>query len=213
MRRVLELGISAARSLFATRTCLYRVSFIVNLDPASATCDADNAVNELVDGVNVTKIKGCDVPLLPHNAPYWSHSPYCPNWNYVKDFTQDLSAKRNTYLTLAGAFFMPIGAGFADKQGRKPILFFNFLMGMKSLLINLLSSTSTHAASRTPLTVFGDIVCAGPTSSCTACTVVLIESGQVASFLSAYLSLLASHRLCQFCCWAAVSKRSVANPC
>lgn len=107
-------------------------------------------VHNDADHVNVTKLKACEVPLLPRHDPYWSHSPYCPNWNYVKDFTLDLTTKRNIYLTFAGAVFMPIGAGFADKQGRKPVLFFNFLMGMKSLFINLLSSTGARRC-RPPL--------------------------------------------------------------
>ena len=110
----------------------------------SAARNTRCSVNEIADHVNVTKLKGCEVPPLPRHDPYWSHSLYCPNWNYVRDFTQDLAATRNTYTTLAGALFVPIGAGFADKQGRKPVAFFNFLMGMKSLLINLLSSTGTR---------------------------------------------------------------------
>jgi hypothetical protein len=40
-----------------------------------------------------------------------------------------------------GLFFMPIGAGLADKIGRKPIFFFGFMMGMKGLLCNLIDST------------------------------------------------------------------------
>jgi hypothetical protein len=36
---------------------------------------------------------------------------------------------------------MPIGAGLADKIGRKPIFFFGFMMGMKGLLCNLIDST------------------------------------------------------------------------
>jgi hypothetical protein len=97
------------------------------------------------DHVNVTKLKGCEVPILARTDPYWSHSPYCPNWDYVKDFTQNLGVQRNVLITFAGAVFMPIGAGIADKVGRKPILFFCFLMGMKGLLANLVSSTRTHA--------------------------------------------------------------------
>lgn len=95
----------------------------------------------LVDGHNVSHFKACDLPLLSRDAPYWSHSPYCPNWGYVKDFTQQLTANRNVWTTLAGMVFMPIGAGIADKQGRKPIFVFSFIMGMKALLANLVSST------------------------------------------------------------------------
>ena len=206
-------GLSAAHSLFGRRICLHHASRTVDLDPASASCDPDYAVTELADGMNVTKIKACDVPELPHHAPYWSHSPYCPNWDYVKDFTQSLSSKRNTYLTLAGAVFMPIGAGFADKQGRKPILFFNFLMGMKSLFINLLSSTSTqlslakhyYLVSGVSVSPFGS---AYASSSCAACIGhFVIVSDQVISYLSA----LTSHHLCHLWCPAAVPKRSVAD--
>ena len=56
-----------------------------------------------VYGVNTSHIKGCDLPGLDHNNAFWSHSAYCINWNYVKDFTQNLSADRSLYLQLTGA--------------------------------------------------------------------------------------------------------------
>ena len=43
-------------------------------------------------------------------------------------------------LTMTSLFFMPIGAGWADKRGRKPMFFFGHLLGIKSLTCNLLSS-------------------------------------------------------------------------
>jgi MFS family permease len=82
------------------------------------------------------------VPALSPDDAWWSHSDFCPSWGYVRDFTQRLTAGRTMSLTLTSLFFMPIGAGLADKQGRKPIFFFGFIMGMKGLLCNLLSSTT-----------------------------------------------------------------------
>ena len=36
-------------------------------------------------GFNVTFVKACDVPWLNPDQPAWSHSPYCQNWDYVRD--------------------------------------------------------------------------------------------------------------------------------
>jgi hypothetical protein len=90
--------------------------------------------------LNVSKIKACDVPVLKRDDPSWSHSVYCPNFAYVRSFTTKLNAGRSSYLTLTSLFFMPIGAGIADKRGRKPIFFFGHLLGIKSIVCNLLSS-------------------------------------------------------------------------
>ena len=91
-------------------------------------------------GHNVTFIKACDAPPLSPDDAMWSHSIYCPNWEFVRWFTQRLGAERNMYLTFTSLFFMPIGAGLADKQGRKPMFFFGHMMGIKSLTCNLLAS-------------------------------------------------------------------------
>ena len=92
-------------------------------------------------GKNVSFIAGCDVPALPKENAFWSHSDFCPNWGYVKEYIQDLNATRGLVITMFSLLFVPIGAGIADKQGRKPILFFGFLMGVQGLLANLLAST------------------------------------------------------------------------
>ena len=92
-------------------------------------------------GFNVTFVKACDVPWLNPEQPAWSHSPYCQNWDYVRDFTQRLGAGRRMSLTMTSLFCMPIGAGISDKTGRKPMYFFSFMLGVKSLLFNLISST------------------------------------------------------------------------
>ena len=91
---------------------------------------------------NVTHltIKACDVPLLSPDDSSWSHSAYCPSWDYVKTFTQKLGANRAALLSTTSLVFMPIGAGLADRRGRKAIFFFGHLLSMKSLLCNLLSS-------------------------------------------------------------------------
>ena len=65
---------------------------------------------------------------------------YCPNWDYVRAFTQKLNAGRQMSLTFTSLFFMPIGAGLADKRGRKPIFLFGHILGIKSITCNLLSS-------------------------------------------------------------------------
>ena len=93
-------------------------------------------------GMNVTYIKACDVPELDPDDSYWSHSPFCRNWDYVRAFTQKLGAGRRATLTTTSLFCMPIGAGLADKQGRKPMYFFSFMLGVKSLAFNLISSTN-----------------------------------------------------------------------
>ena len=92
--------------------------------------------------VNVSYLRACDVPELDPEDPYWSHTAYCPNWDYVRAFTQKLGAGRSMTLTMMSLFCMPIGAGFADKQGRKPMFIFGFLLGVKSLALNLVSSTA-----------------------------------------------------------------------
>ena len=79
--------------------------------------------------VNTTYLRACDVPLLDSDDPYWSHSAYCPNWDYVRAFTQKLGAGRSMTLTMMSLFCMPIGAGFADKRGRKPMFVFGFMLG------------------------------------------------------------------------------------
>jgi hypothetical protein len=79
--------------------------------------------------VNTTYIRACSVPLLDPEDPYWSHSAYCPNWDYVRAFTQKLGAGRSMTLTMMSLFCMPIGAGFADKRGRKPMFVFGFMLG------------------------------------------------------------------------------------
>ena len=90
--------------------------------------------------LNVSFIKACDVPLLSPDDSAWSHSDFCPNFAYVRSFTQKLNAGRHAYLTMTSLFFMPIGAGLGDKIGRKPIIFFSHLLSLKSLTCNLLSS-------------------------------------------------------------------------
>ena len=79
--------------------------------------------------VNTTYLRACDVPILDSDDPYWSHSAYCPNWDYVRAFTQKLGASRSMTLTMMSLFCMPIGAGFADKRGRKPMFVFGFMLG------------------------------------------------------------------------------------
>lgn len=90
--------------------------------------------------VNVTTIKACDLPILNRTDPNWSHSLYCPSWSYVKHFQQLLSADRNVYISAASLIALPMGAGLGDSIGRKPILVFSSIMGIKSHLCNLLSS-------------------------------------------------------------------------
>ena len=89
--------------------------------------------------VNVSHVKACDVPLLSPDDSAWSHSAYCPNWGYVRAFTQRLNAGRAVSLSMTSLFCMPIGAGLADKRGRKVILVLVHVLAMKSLLANLLS--------------------------------------------------------------------------
>jgi len=91
--------------------------------------------------VNVSHLKACDVPLLSPDDSAWSHSAYCPNWSYVKAFTQNLNAGRSMSLTAMSLLCMPIGAGLADKRGRKVILVMVHVLAMKSILCNLVSST------------------------------------------------------------------------
>ena len=43
----------------------------------------------------MSRIKACDVPLLADSKPWWSHSDYCLNWSYVRDFSQILNADRS----------------------------------------------------------------------------------------------------------------------
>lgn len=59
-------------------------------------------------GVNVSHLKACDVPILKPDNSAWSHSIYCPNWDYVRAFTQKLNAGRQMSLTFTSLFFMPI---------------------------------------------------------------------------------------------------------
>ena len=80
------------------------------------------------------------MPALPRDDAYWSHSDYCPNFDYVKKFVQDLNAGRVVSTMLTALFFLPIGAGIADKVGRKPVFFFGMMVGIKSLVCNLLAS-------------------------------------------------------------------------
>ena len=89
---------------------------------------------------NISYYRACEVPILSPDDSAWSHSLYCVNWPYVRAFTQKLSAGRSMSLTMTSLFFMPIGAGWADKRGRKPMFFFGHLLGIKSLTCNLLSS-------------------------------------------------------------------------
>jgi len=100
-------------------------------------------------GKNVSFIAGCDVPALPKENAFWSHSDFCPNWGYVKEYIQDLNATRGLFITFFSLLFVPIGAGVADKQGRKPILFFGFLMGCALLFAVCLLQTLTVPCSCT----------------------------------------------------------------
>ena len=88
--------------------------------------------------VNVSHIKACDLPLLNPDDSAWSHSSYCPNWNYVRSFTQKLNAGRQMSLTMVSLVCMPVGAGIADKRGRKVMLVLAQMLSMKS------SSVSAH---------------------------------------------------------------------
>ena len=92
--------------------------------------------------INVTTIKACNATALAlkRDDPNWSHSLYCPNWKYVKKFTQQLNAGRSVYLKGVSMIALPMGAGLGDSIGRKPILVFSSLMGLKSVFVNLLSS-------------------------------------------------------------------------
>ena len=91
--------------------------------------------------VNVSHIKACDVPRLNPDESAWSHSSYCPNWNYVRSFTQKLNAGRQMSLTMVSLVCMPVGAGIADKRGRKVMLVLAQILSMKSIVANLISST------------------------------------------------------------------------
>ena len=90
--------------------------------------------------VNVSYIKACDVPILDPDDPFWSHTKYCPNWGYVRAFVTKLGAGRSASLTGTSLFFLPIGAGLADKAGRKPMFAAGHLLSLKGLVCNLLSS-------------------------------------------------------------------------
>jgi hypothetical protein len=94
--------------------------------------------------INTTYIRACDVPNLDPEDPYWSHSAYCQNWDYVRAFTQKLGAGRSMTLTMMSLFCMPIGAGFADKRGRKPMFVFGFMLGCARALSLPPSSFALH---------------------------------------------------------------------
>ena len=100
----------------------------------------NTAINYNQDSANHTTILACEVPLLKKSAPYWSHSEWCRNYDYVKYFTTQLWAKRQAYMTMVSLFFLPIGAGIADKKGRKPMFLFQQLMGTKSIICNYLAT-------------------------------------------------------------------------
>ena len=68
------------------------------------------------------------MPSLPRSDPWWSHTQWCPSWQYNKYFTQWLGAKRSMFLSGTSLFFLPIGAGIGDKTGRKPMFFFGLIM-------------------------------------------------------------------------------------
>ena len=90
--------------------------------------------------VNVSHIKACDLPILKRHDPNWSHSVHCPNWKYVKHFAQELQAGRSVYINAVSLIALPVGAGIGDSVGRKPVLIFSSIMGLKSHIFNLLSS-------------------------------------------------------------------------
>eukprot|EP01051_Picozoa_sp_SAG22_P014226 SAG22_NODE_1695_length_3796_cov_3.361915_1_plen_275_part_00 len=91
--------------------------------------------------VNVSMIKACDLPELARKDKYWSRSAYCPSWDYVKTFTQKLNAGRSVVLSTISLVALPMGAGVSDALGRKPMIFFTFVMGLKSLVFNTIEST------------------------------------------------------------------------
>ena len=75
-------------------------------------------------------MRACEVPLLSPDDPQWSHSKYCPNWGYVRKFVTKLNAGRAMSLTGTALFFLPIGAGLADKAGRKPVFAAGHLLAL-----------------------------------------------------------------------------------
>ena len=82
--------------------------------------------------LNVSVIKACDLPPLARSDKYWSRTAYCPSWDYVKTFTQELNAGRTVVLQSISLISLPIGAGVSDAIGRKPLIFLGYILGMKS---------------------------------------------------------------------------------
>ena len=63
------------------------------------------------EGVGITWLRRVVLPAPPLTQRR------CGAGAYVKDFTQRLSAGRQSTITAVSLIFMPIGAGLADRQG------------------------------------------------------------------------------------------------
>jgi hypothetical protein len=76
-------------------------------------------------GLNVSQIAACDLPRYPSEEweesraqPLWSHSRYCPSFEYVRFYSQQLWAWRNSLIGIVGMVVLPVGAGLSDTFGR-----------------------------------------------------------------------------------------------
>ena len=77
------------------------------------SCDMTTSTSALFTVLLTLSSCNATALALKRDDPNWSHSLYCPNWKYVKKFTQQLNAGRSVYLKGVSMIALPMGAGRA----------------------------------------------------------------------------------------------------